>query len=174
MGCRVAEGRLHRRDDSRDLRRLVQPRCSYHWGTAAWKTEAVASARGTPFGAAGAWALLGDTAVVFADGVAGTLKIVSPEAGSVRTDTFDLGFAGRPVTDRDLADLEATIRGDRDLGSSSTWPHRRNGESSSPSDSKLTAVHGGLLYGVARDELGVPSVGALVNPVRADLNPEPE
>ena len=88
---------------------------SYHWGTAAWKTEAVASARGTPFGAAGAWALLGDTAVAMADGTAGTLTIVTTEAGSIRTNTFDLGFAGRPVTDRDLADLEATIRGDREL-----------------------------------------------------------
>ena len=185
---------------------------SYHWGTAAWKTEAVASARGTPFGAAGAWALLGDTAVVFADGVAGTLKIVSPEAGSVRTDTFDLGFAGRPVTDRDLADLEATIRGDRDLprrmeidapghwsvatslipdGDQVFWL-RQAVESENaewivvnlatqekrrvilPERFQLTAVHGGLLYGVARDELDVPSVGALVNPVRVDLNPEPE
>ncbi len=29
----------------------------------------------------------------------------------------------------------------------------------------LRAVYGGLLYGVARDELDVPSVGTLVNPV---------
>ncbi len=41
---------------------------SYHWGTVAWKTETVASGRGTPFGVAGAWAVLGDTAVVLADG----------------------------------------------------------------------------------------------------------
>ena len=37
----------------------------------------------------------------------------------------------------------------------------------------LKAVHGGFLYGVARDELDVPSVGRLVNPVEAEPVREP-
>lgn len=42
-----------------------------------------------------------------------------------------------------------------------------------PERFRLTAVHGGLLYGVTRDEMDLPSVGALVNPINVDLIPEP-
>ncbi len=83
---------------------------SLHWGMAGWKTEVMGAAKSTHFGAAGAWSVLGDTAVVLADGVVGTLTIVNAESGSIRAETIDLGFAGRPVTDRDLEDLEEDIR----------------------------------------------------------------
>lgn len=42
-----------------------------------------------------------------------------------------------------------------------------------PERFRLTSAHGDLLYGVARDELDVLSVGAMVNPVRAGIVPEP-
>jgi len=83
---------------------------SYRSELAAWQTETTASGRATPFGAAGAWSLVGDTAVVFADGIAGTLTVFKPQAGLFRADTFDLGLEARPVADRDLEDLEAVIR----------------------------------------------------------------
>ena len=98
---------------------------SFHWGLAGWKTEVMGSATSTHFGAAGAWSVLGDTAVALADGVAGTLTIVKPEIGSVRADTLSLGFAGRPVTERDLADLESDIRDRTRSGSSSQDGDRR-------------------------------------------------
>lgn len=187
---------------------------SFHWGAAGWTTDVVGAVESTRFGGAGAWAVLGDTAVVLADGVAGTLVIASPEAGLVRAESVDLGLAGRPVTERDLDDLEEDIR----EGTSRDLPREieidapgywsvatrlipasehvfwlRQGVDDErghwavvdietmrkrvvilPERFRLTAIHGGLLYGVARDELDVPSVGALVNPVGANAPPEPE
>ena len=177
---------------------------SYHWGLAGWKTEITGSATSTHFGAAGAWSVLGDTAVALADGVAGTLTIGKPEIGSVRADTIDLGFAGRSVTERDLADLEADIRdrSSRDLprrmeidapgywsvatrlipatdevfwlrqaveGEQQVWvvvkpETREQWRVILPARFALTVIYGGRLFGVARDELDVPSVGAIDDP----------
>ena len=187
---------------------------SFHWGLAGWTTEVMGSVESTRFGAAGAWGVLGDTAVVLADGVAGTLTIVSPEAGSVPGETVDLGLAGRAVTERDLADVEEDIREGttRDLpreididppeywsvatrlipaGDHVFWLRQGVDDERGhwvvvdiatmrkrlvilPERFRLTAIHGGLLYGVARDELDVPSVGAMVNPIGANRPPEPE
>lgn len=187
---------------------------SFHWGEAGWTTNVVGAIQSTHFGAAGAWSVLGDSAVVLADGVAGTLTIVSPQAGLVRGETIDLGFAGRAVTEPDLDDLEEAIRErfDEDLpremeidapeywsvatrlipaGDHVFWLRQGVDDERGhwvvvdiatmrkrlvilPERFRLTAIHGGLLYGVARDELDVPSVGAMVNPIGANRPPEPE
>ncbi|MDE2803994.1 MAG: 6-bladed beta-propeller [Gemmatimonadota bacterium] len=186
---------------------------SFHWGAAAWTTTVTGAVESTRFGAAGAWSVLGDTAVVLADGAAGTLTIVSPEAGLVRADTVDLGIAGRAVTERDLDDVEEDIREStsRDLpreieiDAPEYWSVAtrlipasdhlfwlRQGVDDErghwvvvdiatmrkravilPERFRLTSVYGGLLYGVTRDELDVPSVGAMANPVAAQPVPEP-
>lgn len=193
---------------------LADTLLSFHWGAAGWTTDVMGAAESTHFGAAGAWGVLGDTAVVLADGVVGELAIVSTGAASVRADTIDLGFAGRPVTERDLDDLEEEIREGtrRDLpremeidapgywsvatrlvpaGDRVFWLRQgvddprghwivvdietmRKRVVILPARFRLTDVRGDLLYGVARDELDVPSVGAMVNPVAASLPPEPE
>ncbi len=186
---------------------------SFHWGLAGWTTEVMGSVESTRFGAAGAWGVIGDSAVVLADGVAGTLTIVSPEARLVPGETVDLGLAGRPVTDRDLDDVEEDIREgtSRDLpreieidapgywsvatrlipaGDHVFWLRQGVDDERGhwvvvdietmrervvilPERFRLTSVYGGLLYGVARDELDIPSVGALVNPIAAEPVPEP-
>ena len=186
---------------------------SFHWGSAGWTTTVVGALQSTHFGAAGAWSVLGDSAVVLADGVAGTLTIVSPETGLVPGETIDLGFAGRPVTEPDLDDLEEDIR-DRfddlpreiEIDAPGYWSVAtrlipasehvfwlRQGVDDErghwvvvdietmrklvvilPARFRLTSLYGGLLYGVVRDELDVPSVGALVNPVGANVPPESE
>ncbi len=187
---------------------------SFRGRGAGWKTAVTGAVQTTHFGAAGAWAVLGDTAVVLADGVAGRLTIVSPEAGLVRADTLDLGFAGRSVTERDLDDLEEDIRerfASRDLpremeidapeywsvatrlipaGDHVFWLRQGVDDERGhwvvvdieamqkwvvilPDRFRLTSVYGGLLYGVTRDELDVPSVGAMANPVAAQPVPEP-
>ncbi len=186
---------------------------SFHWGLAGWTTEVMGSVESTRFGAAGAWGVLGDTAVVLADGVAGTLTIVSPEAGSVRDETVDLVMAGRAVTERDLDDVEEDIResagGDLpreiEIDAPGYWSVAtrlvpasdhvfwlRQGVDDDrghwvvvdiatmrkrvvilPERFRLTSVYGGLLYGVARDELDIPSVGALANPIEVEPVPGP-
>lgn len=187
---------------------------SFRQRGAGWKTAVTGAVQTTHFGAGGAWAVLGDTAVVLADGVAGSLAIVSPEAGLVRADTFGLGFAGRPVTERDMDDLQEDIRerfASRDLpremeidapeywsvatrlipaGDHVFWLRQGVDDERGhwvvvdietmqkwmvilPDRFRLTSVYGGLLYGVARDELDVPSVGAMANPVAAQPVPEP-
>lgn len=75
---------------------------SYHWGVAGWGTERRAGLLRTPFGNGGAWELLGDTAIVLADGVAGTLTFVRPMGDSFEADTIDLELAARPISSRDL------------------------------------------------------------------------
>lgn len=180
---------------------------SYRSMMAAWQTEAIAGGQRTPFGAAGSWVALGDSAVAFADGTAGTLTVLTPGPGSPRTNSLDLGLAAREVTDRDIANLEATIREGRDLprrmeidapshwsvatsiipdGDQVFWLRQAvDGDNQEwvvvnlatrdrwrvilPRRFHLTDVHGRCLYGVTRDELDLPSVGALVNPVATDL-----
>lgn len=83
---------------------------SFNWGAAGWTTDVMGAVQSTHFGAGGAWGVLGDTAVVIADGVTGELMIVSPAAASVQADTFELGLSGRAVTERDLEDVEEDIR----------------------------------------------------------------
>lgn len=186
---------------------------SFNWGGAGWATDVMGAVQSTHFGAAGAWDVLGDSAVVLTDGVAGTVTIVSPGAASIRADTFDLGFAGRAVTERDLDEVEEDIRegAGRDLpreieidapGYWSVATHLipasdhvfwlRQGVDDErghwvvidietmrkwlvilPERFRLRDVRGGLLYGVATDELDVPSVGALMNPITAGLVPDP-
>ncbi len=192
---------------------LADTLLSFHWGAAGWTTDVVGAVASTHFGAAGAWDVLGDTAVVLADGVAGRLTIVSPGAASIRADTVDLEFSGRAVTERDLDDLEEDIReGRRDLpremaidapgywsvaahvvpaGDRVFWLRQGVDDARGhwvvvdtgtmrkrvvilPERFRLRDVWGDHLYGVAREELDVPSVGAMVNPVTAGLRPEPE
>ena len=75
---------------------------SYHWGAAGWATEGGAGLLRTPFGSGGAWELLGDSAIVLADGVAGTLTFVKPMGESFEADTVHLELAGRPISSRDM------------------------------------------------------------------------
>ncbi len=186
---------------------------SFRWGSAGWTTTVAGAIQSTHFGAAGAWGVLGDSAVVLADGVAGTLTIVSPETGLVRGETIDLGFAGRPVTESDLDDLEEDIRArfDEDLpremeidapgywsvatyvipASDHVFWLRQGVDDARqhwvivdvetmgtwavvlPERFRLTSIHGDLIYGVTRDELDVPSVGAMVSPLSAGIIPKP-
>ena len=184
---------------------------SYRSRMAAWQTETIAGGHGTPFGDAGAWVALGDSAVAIADGAAGTLKVVTPEPGPVRINSWDLELAAREVTDRDIGNLEATIREGRDLprrmeidapgfwsvatsiipdGDTVFWLRQAvDGKNPEwvvvnltsqaqwrvilPRRFQLTDVHGGFLYGVIRDQLDLPSVGALANPINVDLIPNP-
>ena len=206
--------------DSRNHVVLVAPEgesadtlLSFNWGGAGWTTDVMGAVHSTHFGAAGAWGVLGDTAVVLADGVSGELMIVSPGAASVRADTVDLGFAGRAVTERDLDDVERDIRegASRDLpremeidapeywsvatrlvpaGDHVFWLRQGVDDERGhwvvvdietmrkwvvilPERFRLRDVRGDVLYGVARDELDVPSVGAMVNPVGVTLIPNP-
>lgn len=172
---------------------------SYHSGVAPWVDGNRAGAMDVPFGAGGAWGLLGDTAIVLADGVAGTISIVKAGSRSFDADTLDLGVVPRPVSSRDIARLRAekglsrsarmpdlpdhwsvatrvivdergelwlrqAVEGDQQhwlvvtLDTNSKW------RVILPERFELKAVHAGYLYGVAKDQLDVESVGALNHP----------
>lgn len=181
---------------------------SFHWGVAGWATGDRAGLLSTPFGTTGAWEPLGDTAIVVADGVSGTLTFVKPTKDSFRADTLDLGLAARPVSSRDLDRARAEDDAPRGaelfdvpefwsvatsliVGEDGEFWLRQAVEGDNehwiviapdigkkwrvvlPERFQLKDVWDGLLYGVARDELDVPTVGAMVNPVGASLIPEP-
>ena len=84
---------------------------SYHVGTGRWDSPGrLGGTVHTPFGISGASAALGDSMVVLADGIAGTLTLFRFADGSLSADTVDLGIRARLVSDRDLSDLEARLR----------------------------------------------------------------
>jgi hypothetical protein len=64
----------------------------------------------TGLGRSGSWVVVGDSLVVLADGIAGTLTRLRIRDGVPVADTIDLGMRARPVSDRDMADFEARLR----------------------------------------------------------------
>ena len=81
---------------------------SYHSGSSSWSIpDQEGGLLRTPFGEAGAWDVLGDTAVVFADGIAGTLTFVKPTGDSFRADTLQLGLEARAVRSDDVTRARA-------------------------------------------------------------------
>lgn len=83
--------------------------------------------------------MVDDSMAVLADGIAGTLTRIRILDGLPVADTIDLDMRAHPVNDRNMADIEAPLREE---------------------------IHDGHLYGVALDELDVPSVGRIADPRR--------
>lgn len=173
---------------------------SYHSGSSNWSIpDQEGGLLRTPFGEAGAWDVVGDTAIVVAHGVAATLTFVTPTDDSFRADTFQLGLEAPAVGDRDVAEARAdgdvprravlfdvpeywSVATDLLLGEDGEYWLRQAVDDDRehwmvvipgvvemvravfPERFSLKAVHGGRLYGVATDELDVPSVGAFVDP----------
>ena len=182
----------------------VDTLASYHINAGRW--DALGRLGGNldpPFGRSGSWTALGDSMVVLADGIAGTLTRISFRGRSPVADTLDLGMRARPVSSRDLAEIEARLRDEKpnlprrlvfDLaegwsvatgllpgqenefwlrqavgGEQQVWvvvkpETREQWRVILPARFALTVIYGGRLYGVARDELDVPSVGAIDDP----------
>ena len=172
---------------------------SYHSGLAMWRAGATSGLLVAPFGAGGAWGLLGDTAIAMADGVSGTIAIVQAGSRSFQADTVDSGVVARPVSSRDISRLREeedlprdaqmamlpehwsvatdmivdeqgeiwlgqAVEGDREHWLVVTLDTRSRWRVVFPDGFELKAVHAGRLYGIARDELDVASVGALADP----------
>ena len=67
------------------------------------------AALGDPF-SHGAWLVLGDSMAVLVDGITGTMTRIRIRNGFPVADTIDLGIRARPVSDRDMANIEARLR----------------------------------------------------------------
>ena len=99
---------------------------TYHFGNARWQTASSMGVFDPRLGTGGAWAVMGDTTIVVADGVTGsvvlfTARSAEPPAnlGDIEAwfamDTISLGISGRPVSRSDRASAEANLRRERDL-----------------------------------------------------------
>ena len=94
---------------------------SWHGTSVMWTTAGRMSAFMTGFGDAGAWTTMGDSAVVVADGITGTISVltvadspgVETETPQFSVDSVTMGIAGRPVTRADRDRAEADFRMDR-------------------------------------------------------------
>lgn len=184
----------------------VDTLASYHIDAGRWDAPERLGGNFEPgLGMSGAWAFVGDTMAVLADGISGTLTRVRIVDGAPVADTFDLGIRARPVSDRDMADIEARLREEKpDLprrlefeiaegwsvatavfpgpdgefwlrqaveGQGQEWVVARPGSPRKwrvmlPERFRLSAIHGGYLYGVARDAFDVASVARIVDPPR--------
>jgi hypothetical protein len=93
---------------------------SLHGASVMWQAAGRMSLFGTGFGAAGAWTTMGDSAVVVADGITGTVSVFAvPDSPGMETDTprlsvdsVTMGIAGRLVTSADRERAEADFRRD--------------------------------------------------------------
>ena len=93
---------------------------SLHGGVVMWQSAGQMSLFRTGFGDAGAWTTMGDSAIVVADGVTGTISVfMVPDSPGMETDTprlsvdsVTMGIAGRPVTGADRERAEADFRRD--------------------------------------------------------------
>ena len=179
---------------------------SYHINAGRWDAPERLGGNIDPgLGVSGTWTALGDSMAVLADGIAGTLTRIRIVDGMPVADTFDLGMRARPVSDRDMADIEARLRQENpDLprrlefemaegwsvataifpgpdgefwlrqaveGEGQEWVVVRPGSALKwrimlPERFRLSAIHGGYLYGVARDEFDVGSVARIADPPR--------
>ncbi|MDE0075861.1 MAG: 6-bladed beta-propeller [Gammaproteobacteria bacterium] len=93
---------------------------SLHASSVMWQAAGTMSLFRTGFGAAGAWTTMGDSAIVVADGITGTISVFTvPDPPEMEADTPQLsvdsvamGIAGRPVTGADRERVEADFRRD--------------------------------------------------------------
>ena len=107
---------------------------SWHGDSVMWQAAGRMSLFRTDFGPAGAWTTMGDSAVVVADGITGTISVltvadspgVETETPQFSVDSVTMGVAGRPVTRADRERAEADFQRDRpDVGRQVTfdgWP----------------------------------------------------
>lgn len=100
---------------------------TYHGAGGGWRHAQGAGVFLPPFGASGAWGVAGDSAIVLADGVRGTVTVLS--AGNRGLDTvatLDLGRRGRKVDDAELKRVVQQLASERGLPRSvevSAAPH---------------------------------------------------
>ncbi|MYH48421.1 MAG: 6-bladed beta-propeller [Gammaproteobacteria bacterium] len=93
---------------------------SLHGSAVMWQAAGTMSLFRTGFGTAGAWTTMGDSAVVVADGITGTISAftVSDSPGMetdtprLSVDSVAMGIVGLPVTNADRERAEADFRGD--------------------------------------------------------------
>ena len=94
---------------------------SWNGASVMWTTAGRMSLFRTDFGTSGAWTTMGDSAVVVADGITGTISILtvanSPmvvtDIPQFSVDSVTMGIAGCPVTRADRERAEADFRRDR-------------------------------------------------------------
>lgn len=86
----------------------------YHFGGARWRAGRHFGGVNVPFCSAGAVDILGDTALVVADGVAGVVSLLRiAEDGLVVADTVDIRLRGAPTTAEDVDDVRSALRESR-------------------------------------------------------------
>ena len=106
---------------------------SRHGGSVMWQAAGRMSLFRTGFGDPGAWTTMGDSAIVVADGITGTISVFKvPDSPGMETDTprlsvdsVTMGIAARPVTRADRERAEADFRRDRNVRGQVTfadWP----------------------------------------------------
>lgn len=84
---------------------------SYHFGGARWRVGRHFGGLNVPFGSAGAVDVLGDTALVVADGVAGVVSLLRIAQDTVIVaDTVDIRLRGVPTTIEDVDDVRLALR----------------------------------------------------------------
>ena len=101
---------------------------TYHFGNARWQADGIMGAFNPRFGEGGAWAAMGDSAIVVADGVTGLVAFytartprplanVSDISAWFAVDTVSLGFSARRVSpsDRVRAEREELRRAEPNL-----------------------------------------------------------
>ena len=89
----------------------VDTLASYHMNAGRWDALGLLGGGVDPgLGTAGAWLVLGDSMAVLVDGITGTLTRIRIRNGFPVADTIDLGIRARPVSDRDMANIEARLR----------------------------------------------------------------
>ena len=87
---------------------------SYPFGGARWRQGRSFGGMSVPFGKAGAVDVLGDTALVVADGVAGVVTLLRiADNALVVADTIDIGLRGVPTTAEDVARVRRALRESR-------------------------------------------------------------
>lgn len=93
---------------------------SLHGASVMWQAAGRMSLFRTGFGGAGAWTTMGDSAIVVADGITGTISVFTvPDSPRMETDTprlsvalVTMGIEGRLVTSADRERAEADFRRD--------------------------------------------------------------
>ncbi|MDE0072477.1 MAG: 6-bladed beta-propeller [Gammaproteobacteria bacterium] len=93
---------------------------SLQGGVVMWQSAGEMSLFRAGFGDAGAWTTMGDSAIVVADGITGTISVFTvPDSPGMETDTprlsvdsVTMGIAGHPVTGADRERAEADFRRD--------------------------------------------------------------
>lgn len=99
---------------------------TYHFGNARWQTDSSMGVFNPRFGIGGAWAVAGDSTIVVADGVTGSVVFftarstersanVSDIEAWFAMDTISLGISAGPVSRSDRARAEADLDRARDV-----------------------------------------------------------